>query len=416
MPRKKKEEILENGDSPAPAPRRRGRPKKEQNPEKTPLESNGAEPVQQENESNRPVDKSKPQEEDALVPVAPKKYTKPWVKAKESEDSNGKQEGETVADESQNNTKNSQDQALVSSASHTPLVPAHDKSLASSVSDTPLVPIQPKKRPLAQEEAESSPTKRPKLNPPLPKKTKPITSATPSISSSTISLSQYKDLESRYQKLKDLKETRAEQALRDYKQASEKRFKAQNELFKQLNEKYNQEIKKNEQAPAPSPAVARNSYGNDVDYLKESIDVLTANLESATDEITVLKARLQASNSSSAQSNKDSAVQSLVISSELSGLVIKGVVEKEGTLTFDCIQSGRNGVFHYTLSLPKKQSDGDEVTFIPLIDQKDEHLLSVLPDYFAEPLAFQRSAVSIYMQKAPPFVFFLLFFFTLLHY
>ena len=128
--------------------------------------------------------------------------------------------------------------------------------------------------------------------------------------------------------------------------------------------------------------------------------------------------------------------------SDLSGLIIRDVKVESGSvavaslsgarpvdssgnkIVYDCLQTGRNGgalyiyftclyaviafyclhfriAFHYKLSISRDQpsggsgtSDDVEIMFIPLLDEKrDELLLSLLPDYFTEPLSFMRSAV-----------------------
>jgi hypothetical protein len=204
----------------------------------------------------------------------------------------------------------------------------------------------------------------------VPKRDTNTSSKTIKRFSSQQSSSDNEEIVNRYQKLRELRETRAEELLREYRTKAEVRFKAADELFRELtNQKQNTDLEELDQ----------------LEELKQKVDTVEALLENANEEIQVLNAKLQANNNNTKNANK----LSLGLISDMSGLVVTNVTHDDTQTTYNCLHSGRNGNFQYLLGVA-----GDDITFTPQLDPiKDEYLISVLPEYFTEPLSFTRDAV-----------------------
>ncbi|CAN6652245.1 hypothetical protein TRVA0_025S01970 [Trichomonascus vanleenenianus] len=197
-----------------------------------------------------------------------------------------------------------------------------------------------------------------------------------------------KDIESKFAKLKDLRETKAEKLLKEYKQAAEKRFKAADELIGKLREQASAKITKQDAETE-----------EEVEFLKSHIEELTSSLEDASDEIQVLKAKLE-QQSYSNDSSQSSAVINLL--TDLSGVVVNDIVtEKDGTVTFNCVQRGLNGSVRYKLNVSQESEDKARCfTFTPVIEtEQDEYLYGLMPDYLSESLSFQGDAANQFYWK-----------------
>jgi hypothetical protein len=143
----------------------------------------------------------------------------------------------------------------------------------------------------------------------------------------------------------------------------------------------------------------------EISELHENIDGLRGELQAAQDEIAVLRAKLRAQE----ENAKDEAKLALGLCSDMSGIAFQKVTSAKDGTTFDILQSGRNGTFHYSLATTMDEDGVDAIRYTPLLDDADEELVACLPEYFAESLTFSRDAVSTSCQSATAGYFFLEF-------
>ena len=68
---------------------------------------------------------------------------------------------------------------------------------------------------------------------------------------------------------------------------------------------------------------------------------------------------------------------------------------------YDCIQTGKNGTLHFKLTTPVTMvNDEDEITFTPHLDpERDEKILSLLPEYLTEEITFARQNATRFYLK-----------------
>lgn len=83
---------------------------------------------------------------------------------------------------------------------------------------------------------------------------------------------------------------------------------------------------------------------------------------------------------------------------DLTGLVISSVQREEDETILNCLQTGRNGTFHYKLAWPKDTRE--QITFTPYLDEeRDSQLLDVLPDYLSEQIMFAQDQASLFAYR-----------------
>ncbi|KAJ5892841.1 Monopolin complex subunit Csm1/Pcs1 [Penicillium tannophilum] len=86
--------------------------------------------------------------------------------------------------------------------------------------------------------------------------------------------------------------------------------------------------------------------------------------------------------------------------SDLTGLIVRGVVDREADYLYDCIQTGVNGTLHFKLAIPKVPSSEYEKAvfeYLPLLDaNRDRDLVDILPDFLIDHITFER-------EQAPKF-------------
>ncbi|ORY83727.1 chromosome segregation protein Csm1/Pcs1-domain-containing protein [Protomyces lactucae-debilis] len=83
---------------------------------------------------------------------------------------------------------------------------------------------------------------------------------------------------------------------------------------------------------------------------------------------------------------------------DLTGLVIQSVSREDDETVFSCLQTGRNGTFHYKLAWPKARDE--QITFTPMLDaERDVDLSAVLPDYLTEQIMFAQDQASLFAYR-----------------
>ncbi|KAJ5631569.1 Chromosome segregation protein (Pcs1) [Penicillium longicatenatum] len=86
--------------------------------------------------------------------------------------------------------------------------------------------------------------------------------------------------------------------------------------------------------------------------------------------------------------------------SDLTGLIVRGVTDREADHLYDCIQTGVNGTLHFKLAIPKVPSSEYEKAvfeYLPLLDaNRDRDLVDILPDFLIDHITFER-------EQAPKF-------------
>ncbi|KAJ5373750.1 Monopolin complex subunit Csm1/Pcs1 [Penicillium concentricum] len=79
--------------------------------------------------------------------------------------------------------------------------------------------------------------------------------------------------------------------------------------------------------------------------------------------------------------------------SDLTGLIVRDVKNRESDYLYDCIQTGINGTLHFHLVVPKVSADYDKTEFqyLPHLDpNRDRDLVNLLPDFLTVDITFVR--------------------------
>ncbi|KAK9480005.1 chromosome segregation protein Csm1/Pcs1-domain-containing protein [Lipomyces japonicus] len=233
----------------------------------------------------------------------------------------------------------------------------------------------------------------------------------------------YEKLNVRFQKLQDIRETHTEEALMSFKASAERRFAGADLIIEKLRqENASQQLIINQLREA-----AQTQQSNlDVEINQKAQAVVadrTADLQTRVKQLEQEKNLLQGKLSGIKLSGLHAQKEELY--SDLSGLIVRDVKTENGKIVYDLLQTGRNGAFHYKLSMPVATNgavhnstipaatsasatlsvagtdhEDVEVTFVPMLDGKrDEALVELLPDYFTEPLTFVRSSAAQFFWK-----------------
>ncbi|ODQ65611.1 hypothetical protein NADFUDRAFT_78332 [Nadsonia fulvescens var. elongata DSM 6958] len=208
----------------------------------------------------------------------------------------------------------------------------------------------------------------------------------------------------RYERLVELRETKPEALLNDYKLRIQRKMEASDKLIEELSNKVTS-LSQSGQEVFDLRQENSDIRGQNIQLVHQAenllgqLELLRDQLADYEDANTILNAKLQ-----SKSTNRDDYLAGLKqqISSDLSGLVIKDVKLTNGKRIFDCVQSGKNGIFHYELSIYVNDNNevSQEYTFIPRLDPiKDEDLMKILPDYFSDPLTFSKVELSKFFWK-----------------
>ncbi|KAK9454274.1 chromosome segregation protein Csm1/Pcs1-domain-containing protein [Dipodascopsis uninucleata] len=200
------------------------------------------------------------------------------------------------------------------------------------------------------------------------------------------------ELRHRFLRLQRLRESDAEAALKAYRESAERRYAAADALIEALG---------NDLAAAHKEIAILRAGAAEAATYKERVETLESSVTRHEKEAAILQARISAASSSNGSGTGSSALKEELFT-DLSGLIVRDVRSEDEQVTYDCLQTGRNGAFHYKLTVPTASKGGDEseITFVPLLDEdRDQRLIELLPDYFTEPLTFVRSSATQFYWK-----------------
>ncbi|ORX94278.1 hypothetical protein K493DRAFT_315577 [Basidiobolus meristosporus CBS 931.73] len=187
---------------------------------------------------------------------------------------------------------------------------------------------------------------------------------------------EYRDLLERYEELKRIGIQEAETNFGEYKKNAQDRFKFSDNLINQLKGQI-ATLKKSKTNSKEESLIQKQE--EDIHSLKEQIE------------------QLQAENQKLAVNQQDDLTLSLGLYKELAGLqVISMEREKEGT-TWECEQTGRNGVFRYILRL--EHDEPDSYHFEPNLDEADTALMQILPGYLTKAISFSKGDAGVFFWK-----------------
>ncbi|KAK9431165.1 chromosome segregation protein Csm1/Pcs1-domain-containing protein [Lipomyces doorenjongii] len=215
----------------------------------------------------------------------------------------------------------------------------------------------------------------------------------------------YDALQTRFSRLSELRETTAEAALSSYRESAERRYAAADELITTLRAELGERSKEIKEMSSRVEEATKADH---------ALDDLEKTVQKLRQENAILQSKLFGRGAVAAAGGS-SAIGQLKedLFSDLSGLIIRDVRVEDDKTVYDCLQTGRNGAFHYKISIPRNTTEAGlahgsstangsgggyedtEITFVPMLDDKrDALLMSLLPDYFTEPLTFLRSAAA----------------------
>lgn len=185
--------------------------------------------------------------------------------------------------------------------------------------------------------------------------------------SSTLSALHSKNLPKLTSIIDDLRTGKQEQIFDNYKNSIELKLQAANELITSL------------------------SLQND--HLQQELQDTRTLLESESK---------QGQSSAPSQANEQDFLENELILDMLEqivGLRIHKVDDTEEALSFDCSQTGKNGVLDYRLTIFKQ--DSSEIIYSPVPSEEEDHnvLTDYLPDYFFDDLTFPLDTLQQFYHK-----------------
>ncbi|KAH7327875.1 chromosome segregation protein Csm1/Pcs1-domain-containing protein [Stachybotrys elegans] len=231
----------------------------------------------------------------------------------------------------------------------------------------------------------------------------------------------YDSLEMRYRDLREVGIKEAERNFERLKKQMDENAEASNELISQLREEV-----------ATQRALARRgdqaqqqleSTEDRVMELEKQVTEATTALDRARAEIKTLSTKLAAARAAEASVKapgsalKNGAANSRNVPSEalqaaqlkedlygeLTGLMILGYKRAAKEDVFNCLQAGANGTLHFKLSLDNPDDveyEDAEVTYRPQLEaNRDEELMSLLPDYLLEEITFPKPQASNFYNR-----------------
>ncbi|KAJ5543090.1 Monopolin complex subunit Csm1/Pcs1 [Penicillium sp. DV-2018c] len=227
-------------------------------------------------------------------------------------------------------------------------------------------------------------------------------------------------LESRYRNLREIGIVEATANMEKLRKHSEAVATASNELVAQLKA----ELEAQRKLANQSRGLQKQLSDRDAEMvrLKSDASEARAQLASAQSEVKALQTKLAAarntaaslevaaakvpgsaikggSNRANTAANAEAAQASQIaqlkedLYSDLSGLIIRDIKNRDAEHVYDCLQTGINGTLHFHLVVPKNSTDYDKAEFqyLPLLDaNRDRDLVNLLPDFLTVDITFVR--------------------------
>ncbi|KAI2703618.1 hypothetical protein CBS147332_7604 [Penicillium roqueforti] len=227
-------------------------------------------------------------------------------------------------------------------------------------------------------------------------------------------------LEIKYRNLREIGIVEANTNMEKLRKQSETVTKASNELVASLKAELDAQRKLGLQ----TRGLQKQLKDRDVELarLKSGADEAQAQLASAQSEVRALQTKLAAARNTAASLEGAAKVPGSAIKggpanranaaataeaaqasqlaqlkedlySDLTGLIIRDVKNRELDYLYDCLQTGVNGTLHFHLVVPKVSTDYDKTEFqyLPHLDaNRDRDLVNLLPDFLTVDITFVR--------------------------
>ncbi|CAI7596070.1 unnamed protein product [Penicillium viridicatum] len=227
-------------------------------------------------------------------------------------------------------------------------------------------------------------------------------------------------LESKYRNLREIGIVEANTNMEKLRKQSETVTKASNELVASLKAEIDTQRKLGLQSRGLQKQLK--DRDDELARLKSSADETQEQLASAQSEVKALQTKLAAARNTAASLEGASKVPGSAIKggaanranaaataeaaqasqlaqlkedlySDLTGLIVRDVKNRESDYLYDCIQTGINGTLHFHLVVPKASADYDKTEFqyLPHLDpNRDRDLVNLLPDFLTVDITFVR--------------------------
>ncbi|KAL3460498.1 chromosome segregation protein Csm1/Pcs1-domain-containing protein [Aspergillus heterothallicus] len=236
----------------------------------------------------------------------------------------------------------------------------------------------------------------------------------------------YDTLENRYRNLKDIGIVEANANMEKLKKQCDSMTTASNNLIASLKS----ELEAQRALGQKSRVLQKQLLERDSELtkLKSEAEQSTSQLTVAQNEVKALQTKLAAArntaatleqsalkvpgsaikNSSAGRANAAAAAEAAQVAqlaqlkedlySDLTGLIIRDVKQRNEDSLYDCIQTGVNGTLHFKLAVPRVSSanfETAEFQYIPLLDEnRDRELVATLPEYLTVDITFVRQQAS----------------------
>ncbi|CAG8908548.1 unnamed protein product [Penicillium egyptiacum] len=227
-------------------------------------------------------------------------------------------------------------------------------------------------------------------------------------------------LESKYRNLREIGIVEANANMEKLRKQSETVTKASNELVASLKAELDAQRKLGLQSRGLQKQLK--DRDDELARLKSGADEAQAQLASVQSEVKALQTKLAAArntaaslegaakvpgnaikggatNRANAAATAEAAQASRLaqlkedLYSDLTGLIVRDVKNRELDYLYDCIQTGINGTLHFHLVVPKVSADYDKTEFqyLPHLDpNRDRELVNLLPDFLTVDITFVR--------------------------
>ncbi|KAJ5503154.1 Monopolin complex subunit Csm1/Pcs1 [Penicillium fimorum] len=229
----------------------------------------------------------------------------------------------------------------------------------------------------------------------------------------------YESLENKYRNLREIGIVEATTNMEKLRKQSETVTEVSNELVASLKAEIDAQRKLGLQSRGLQKQLK--DRDDELARLKYSADEAQAQLASAQSEVKALHTKLAAARNTAASlegaakvpgsaikgvANRANAVVNAEAAqasqlaqlkedlySDLTGLIVRDVKNRESDYLYDCIQTGINGTLHFHLVVPKVSADYDKTEFqyLPHLDpNRDRDLVNLLPDFLTVDITFVR--------------------------